>query len=109
MTNNMIVLMERVELMKQGVLDGTGEYMTVEDKDGNKVQVEMPEEIYTYAKWKEKGYQVQKGQKAIAQISIWKHTTRENENGEEESKMFMKKASFFKQSQVEKIEEGARQ
>lgn len=104
MTNNMIILMERVELMKQGILDGTGVYMTVEDKDGNKQQVEIPEEIHTYAKWKQMGYQVQKGQKAITQVVIWKHTTRENEDGEDESKMFMKKASFFKQSQVEKIE-----
>lgn len=78
--------------------------MEVEDKDGNKQQVEIPEEIHTYAEWKQMGYQVQKGQKAITQVVIWKHTTHENEDGEDESKMFMKKASFFKQSQVEKIE-----
>lgn len=70
MTNNMIILMERVELMKHGILDGTGVYMTVEDKDGNKQQVEIPEEIHTYAKWKQMGYQVQKGQKAITQVVI---------------------------------------
>lgn len=63
------------------------------------------EEIHTYAKWKELGYQVQKGEKAIAQFTIWKHTSKKNEEAEEdEGRMFMKKASFFKQSQVKKIE-----
>ena len=103
MTNNMIVFWERVKLMEEGILSGTGEFVTAEDKDGNKKHLEIPEEIHTYARWKQMGYQVQKGQKAISQIVIWKHTTKENEDGEQESKIFMKKASFFKKAQVDKI------
>ena len=61
--------------------------------------------ITVYAKWKELGYKVQRGQKAIASFCIWKHTVKEasDETKEDESKMFMKKASFFKFSQVEKM------
>lgn len=102
MTNEMIILHERVVLMEQGILEGTGQFVTVEDGDGNKKQLELPEEIHTYAAWKEMGYQVQKGQKAIASFTIWKHTSKENEEtGERKENMFMKRASFFKRSQVE--------
>ena len=55
--------------------------------------------------WKELGYQVQKGEKAKAQIIIWKFVSSKKEESDEEpnSKMFMKKASFFTQAQVKAI------
>lgn len=99
----MIILNESVALMEQGILEGTGKFITVEE-NGEKKQLEIPEEIHTYATWKQLGYQVQKGQKAIAQFVIWKHTSgTDKETGEEKEKMFMKKASFFKASQVEAL------
>ena len=54
------------------------------------------------------GYQVKRHEKAIAQFPIWKHTSKtvkNKETGEDENKenMFMKTASFFKMSQVEKV------
>lgn len=60
------------------------------------------EECHTYSKWKQLGYQVQRGSKAVFQATIWKHTTCERD-GEIEERMFMQKASFFSRSQVEKI------
>ena len=107
MTNAMIILDESVRLMDEGVLAGTGEFITVENADGTKKQLEMPEEIHTFQGWKERGFSVKKGEKAIAKFPIWKHTSKTVEvDGEEEEKtnMFMKMAAFFKMSQVERIE-----
>lgn len=62
--------------------------------------------IITYNAWKELGFQVQKGQKAVAQFTIWKHCNGkvDEETGEEKpGKMFMKKASFFTAKQVQAI------
>lgn len=108
MTNAMIILHESVKLMDEGVLQGTGEYITVENADGTKQQLEMPEQIHTFANWKALGYSVKKGEKAVAKFPIWKHTTKtvtdENDEEKERTAMYMKTASFFKMSQVEKIE-----
>lgn len=109
MTNATIIFTESFKLMKQGVLEGTGELVTI-DINGTPTEVELPEEIHTYQKWKELGYQVQKGQKAITQFPIWKYTAKKKkedseEKAQEEGHCFLKKASFFKKSQVEKIEE----
>lgn len=107
MTNKMIVLMESIKLMEQGVLEPTGEKVVVEDENGNKKELDVPEEIHTYQVWKELGFQVQKGEKAVAQFPIWKYTSKkvENKDGEEveKSNMFMKTASFFKASQVKEV------
>lgn len=61
MTNAMIILMESVKLMEEGKLKGTGKFVEVETQDGKK-QLEIPEAIHTYAKWKELGYQVRRGE-----------------------------------------------
>ena len=64
----------------------------------------VTEECHTYGKWKSMGYQVKRGSKALFKAAIWKHTNKRNaETGDEESRMFMKTASFFGRSQVEKI------
>lgn len=122
MTNAMIILDESVKLMEAGVLAGTGQFMDVEDADGNKKRLEMPEPIHTFAAWKSMGYSVKKGEHAVAKFAIWKHTTKmlDVDTGNPEmdkmnaeinaqggkSNMFMKVAAFFKYSQVEKIAEG---
>lgn len=105
MTNEMIVLSESVRLMEQGVIGTTGRtFKMVVIENGKEVEKEMqePEPIHTYAGWKERGYQVQKGQKAVAQFTIWKHVTKKGESEEDqpETRMFMKKASWFTFSQV---------
>lgn len=93
MTNTAIILNYSMDLVEKGIL---------EEVNG------IPETIHTYAKWKSLGYQVRKGEKAIAQFPIWKHTSKkkvDKETGEEidNSKMFMKTASFFKLSQVDLV------
>ena len=120
MTNAMIILNESIELMKQGVLKGTGQYITVESKDGKKEQLEMPEGIHTFNGWKERGFTVKKGEKSKIKFPIWKYTTKkldtdtgntatDNMNAEinrqgGESNLFMKTAAFFTAEQVQPIE-----
>ena len=104
MTNAEIIFSAEQALAKQGIIKYTGnEYEALNDK-GETVIVKETEQIHTYATWKSLGYQVQKGQKAIANFKIWKHTTKEDkETGKNESKMFMTKAFFFSGSQVSPI------
>lgn len=109
MTNAQIIFNESVTLMKQGILESVGQAtLKMLDAEGKEFEqvVDIPEEIHTYANWKSLGYQVKKGEKAIASFTIWKYATKkaEPEDDEEpESVMFLKKASFFKSSQVEAI------
>ena len=117
MTNQMIILMESVKLMEQGVLKPTGQKILIKDQNGNDKELDVPEEIHTYQHWKNLGYQVQKGQKSIAKFPVWKHTGRkmetmiDTEGNEQEvpdrGRMFMKTAAFFSRSQVEEIAEAA--
>lgn len=110
MTNAQIIFNESVKLMNQGILSTTGRSFTYETEDGQKITVNEPEPIHTYAAWIEKGYQVRKGEKSIASIAIWKQGkpyTVKNADGTEtqkDGKMFLKTAYFFKASQVDKIE-----
>lgn len=67
----------------------------------------ITEESHTYNRWKAMGYQVRKGEKAAFKATIWKHGKKkvETEDGEEKEagRMFMKTASFFTASQVDKV------
>ena len=105
MTNAEIILQNRVLLMDQGVLKGT--MMKYEDADGEK-EVLMPEEIHTFNAWKERGYQVQKGEHAVAKFPVWKYKATKQEAGDDvepsKGKMFMKMAFFFTADQVKPIE-----
>ena len=113
MTNKMIILLESVKLMEQGVLKPTGEKIVIKDQDGKDKELDVPEEIHTFQHWKSLGYRVQKGQKSIAKFPIWKHTggkieTMVDTDGNElqaadRGRMFMKTAAFFSRSQVEEI------
>ena len=106
MTNAMIVLVESVKLMEDGVIGGSGIKGMVPDADGNEKEIELPEAIHTFQTWKKLGYQVKKGEKAVAKFPIWKHTAaKHNDEGEEEkpSRMFMKTAAWFTISQCEVI------
>lgn len=101
MCNEEILFRERVQLAKDGKLGTTGR--EVIHPDGFKC--EEPEQIHTYSVWKQLGYSVKKGEKAITKIPIWKRTVKKKEvDGKEEEieNMFMKTSSFFKFSQVEK-------
>ena len=109
MNNATIILLESVKLMEQGILEPTGDKIVVETSEGKK-ELDVPEPIHTYQMWKSLGYQVQKGQKAIAQFPVWKYTSKKSseeseEEAQEKGHCFLKMSSFFKQSQVEKIKE----
>lgn len=132
MNNAQIIFNESIALMKDGIIGTTGRQITIEyEKDGEKVKevINEPEPIHTYKEWQKAGFQVQKGQKAIAKFTIWmfadkkKKLTKEeadninsimiNADGSQAQEgdevktnghYYMKEAAFFKASQVAPIE-----
>ena len=96
MTNEMIILNARFDLMQEGILRGTGNIIS-KDENGEKKQIEEPEQIHTYQGWKNLHRQVKRGEKSVATIQIWKHTTKKPKEADEEKqeKMFLTKAFFF--------------
>lgn len=112
MTNAMIILNESVRLMEEGVLKSTGEYVEIQNEDGTTTRLEMPEEIHTFNGWKDRGYNVKKGEKSNIKFPIWKYTVKQKADEEKTgnpiedaptTNMFMKMASFFTFAQVEPI------
>lgn len=110
MTNSQIIFNESLELMKQGIIGSTGRQLIYEREDGTKESVPEPEPIHTFVMWKSLGYEVKKGQKAIAKFAIWKHKSagrrKNRKTGEEvetEEKLFLTDAYFFRKDQVEPI------
>lgn len=118
MTNNQIILNESLRLMEEGVLKGSGQFGTMETELGT-VEIELPEAIHTFQRWKELGYSVKKGEKSSIKFPIWKHTVKmlktDTDNAElnkanaivneqgGQTNMFMKTAAFFTFAQVEPI------
>lgn len=104
MTNAEIIFHAGQALAKDGIIKYTGREIEAVNDKGETVMVKETEAIHTYTAWKALGYQVQKGQKAVASFKIWKHTTKEDkETGKKESNMFMTKAFFFTAAQVAPI------
>ena len=70
----------------------------------------ITEVVHTFAKWKSLGYKVKKGEHALFETQLWKHSSRTKHNDEtnedeEKERMYMTKAFLFGESQVEKIEQ----
>ena len=115
MTNEMIILMQSIKLMEEGVLRGTGKYIEIENEDGTKSKFELPEEIHTYEKWKSLGYQVRKGEKSTIKFDVWYFQkpkkkapdaeTSKNEQTRNSGKCWMRLTSFFTIDQVDKRKE----
>ena len=110
MTNAQIIFNEAQRLAEAGAIKYTGREFVMETADGEQITVKETEDIHTFNGWKERGYRVQKGQKAVARFCIWKHSpgrVKELPNGEgeymEKDRMFMKQSCFFSRSQVELI------
>lgn len=101
MTNAEIIFRNSVQLMEEGKLKA------IKTDNGDLI----PEPIHTFQKWKELGFSVKKGQKSEIKIQIWKcrkiksskEQKPEEEQREEEIKMFMTTACFFRFDQVERI------
>lgn len=61
--------------------------------------------FHTYAEWQRLGYQVQKGEKAVIKTRLWKPITKKDEEtGDNKTKMILVKAALFSNEQVAKIE-----
>lgn len=114
MNNAQIIFNESLELMKEGIISGTGRtiQVTVNENGQNVTKtIEEPEEIHTFKDWKKRGFVVMKGQKAIASFMIWNFhenkTTSEDEDPApslmKNGYYYMKKAAFFKRSQVKSL------
>lgn len=112
MTNAEIILKSSLKLMKEGLLKGSGVYGNIKTDDGTIKRIELPEEIHTFAAWKQMGYAVKKGEKSNIKINIWKYTQKEKAPEEltgnpiedaPTTNMFMKLAAFFTADQVERI------
>lgn len=106
MTNKEIIFKEGQRLAEQGKIKYTGRTVIIQGIDEDPVEFKETEQIHTFAAWKELGYVVKKGQKAIAKFPIWKYVSRKDEETDDKksSKMFMKVAAFFSISQVEKLQ-----
>lgn len=107
MTNNQIIWEQRCALADQGRLGYTGREVRIATEDGGEMVCREPEEIHTYATWKALGFQVKRGEKALAKFTIWKYAQARREAQEEtddqpEGRMFLKLAFFFGPAQVEK-------
>lgn len=105
MTNAAIVFFHQQELLEAGKIKSTGRMIEVVTAEGIKMFPEA-EPIHTYQHWKELGYQVRKGEKAVADFSVWKYTSKAKDEPEEEAQekgyCFMKKAFWFSASQVDR-------
>lgn len=107
MNNATIVMMEQMKLLEEGKLSYTGRTVTgVNPVTGEEVEIPEIQAIHTYAHWKSLGYQVKKGEKAIAKFAIWKYTSKKKKDETEEEAQvnghcFMKMSSWFSEVQVE--------
>lgn len=115
MTNQEIIFNESIRLMKEGIIGSTGRTITVENSEGERIEMPEPEPIHTFAAWKSQGRQVKKGEKCKADILIWKASRRPTQDAQESQdaqdaeatperiRMFMHRAFFFTISQTEPI------
>ena len=111
MTNAEIIMRESEALMAQGILASAGT-IEVQDEDGNKHEVDVPEDIHTYQGWKQLGSQVKKGEHAVARFAIWTPSKRKMDDDTDEAKkvdakpnMWLSTAYWFKASQVEEVKQ----
>lgn len=71
----------------------------------------ITEEVHTYVRWKQLGYKVKSGEKALFSTRLWKYVNKStpaqseaDENSEVVHNMYMCKSFLFGRSQVEKVE-----
>ena len=92
MKNEEIIFLEWCELVQQGIIEET-------------------EQIHTYQTWKKLGFQVCKGETAVAKFPIWKYSKRKPAEDAEDVEtvkggfFFLKTSAFFCDRQVTPIEE----
>ena len=52
MTNEQIIFQNSLQLMDDGIIGTTGRTITVENEQGEKLEMQEPEPIHTYQAWK---------------------------------------------------------
>ncbi len=105
MTNETIIFNAACDLLKQGIIKSTGRLLMRKMPDGSLLEVPEPEAIHTYGGWKARGFQVRKGEHAVAAFPIWKYSGKQDEeNGEEtDGHCFSKLSHFFTAAQVDRV------
>lgn len=105
MTNEMIILNERIRLLEEGVIKATGRMASYEDAEGVIHEYIEPEEIHTFNGWKSHGRVPMKGTEAVAKFPIWRFEPKHYDSSGEEQpeKMFLSTAAFFTKSQTEQL------
>ena len=126
MNNAQIIFSAAQELAEEGKINYTGRILKAVTAEGEEVEFKETEELHTYKEWQRLGFQVKKGQKAVAKITIWNWTSKKakltkeeadninamvvnadgskaQEGDEVETKghYYKKEAAFFSASQVE--------
>ena len=106
MTNEQIISNRQQYLLSTGKIKPTGRKFEAIDNDGNKIVMLEAEPIHTFMTWKELGYSVRKGEKAVDSFAIWKYTSRKKpdqneEEAEAEGHCFLKVSHFFAAHQVQ--------
>lgn len=114
MTNAEIILGEQIRLADEGIIKILG-WDTFTTDEGEEVEIPKFQPIHTYQAWKKLGYQVKKGEKAVAKFPVWKYLTKkkkaeDDEADEDKTKVgngrcYMKVSAFFTDEQVEPIKE----
>ena len=108
MTNEMLIMIEKERLVREGVLKYTGRMIKGVNLDGEEVEIPEIEPIHTFHGWKKLGYHVKKGQHHEIEFPIWvwkKNKKKESEDGDEEAEKgncYKRMAFWFRADQVEK-------
>lgn len=120
MTNEMIIMMNSIKAMEEGILGGSGIFgeVTTFDEEENEVvkTIELPKEIHTFKGWRNKGYTVKRGEKSLLQFPVWVKTKpkkkkadeeeSENENGKiRKNSFYLKNSYWFSIDQCEPLSE----
>lgn len=105
MTNAQIIMEQQELLAADGIL---------KENENGEIQP-----IHTYQAWKKLGYQVRKGETAVAKFAVWKFMaskkkeeeaeadeadTNEDEKPKRKGRMYLKVSAFFTDEQVDKIQ-----
>lgn len=107
MTNEQIIFLHRIDLMGKGIIGTTGRKIEIVGANGERKIIMEPEEIHTFAGWKQLGYVVKCGEHAISKFKIWKYTLKKakEEDEAETERMIMTEAFFFSERQVEVMQD----
>ena len=98
MTNKRIIMLQRINLLKDGIIRSEGIHH-FKDYKGVPYSYEVPEEIYTAGAWLKRGYRIKPGESARACFPIWKYRIDRSTHPPTRT-YYMKDMDFFTADQV---------